>query len=109
MTLIVRTITSNQHREWIASRPSVSFLQLPEWGAVKVGWTSESLGWFDGVRLVGAGLVLYRSVPKIKARSLAYIPEGPDIDWLRERLLGATLDDWLSPLLAHCKARGAFQ
>ncbi len=109
MTLIVRTITSNQHREWIASRPSVSFLQLPEWGAVKVDWTSESLGWFDGVRLVGAGLVLYRSVPKIKARSLAYIPEGPDIDWLRERLPGATLDDWLNPLLAHCKARGAFQ
>ncbi|MFZ4496948.1 MAG: lipid II:glycine glycyltransferase FemX [Candidatus Nanopelagicales bacterium] len=109
MTLIVRTITSNQHREWIASRPSVSFLQLPEWGEVKVGWTSESLGWFDGVRLVGAGLVLYRSVPKIKARSLAYIPEGPDIDWLRERLPGATLDDWLNPLLAHCKSRGAFQ
>ena len=109
MRLTVRTITSNQHREWVASRPSVSFLQLPEWGAVKVGWTSESLGWFDGVRLVGAGLVLNRSVPKIKARSLAYIPEGPDIDWLRERLPGATLDDWLNPLLAHCKARGAFQ
>ncbi|MCX6423622.1 MAG: peptidoglycan bridge formation glycyltransferase FemA/FemB family protein [Actinobacteria bacterium] len=109
MTLIVRTITANQHREWVASRPSVSFLQLPEWGEVKVGWTSESLGWFDGARLVGAGLVLYRPVPKIKARSLAYIPEGPDIDWLRERLPGATLDDWLNPLLAHCKARGAFQ
>lgn len=109
MTLIVRTITANQHREWNASRPSVSFLQLPEWGEVKVGWTSESLGWFDGARLVGAGLVLYRPVPKIKARSLAYIPEGPDIDWLRERLPGATLDDWLHPLLAHCKARGAFQ
>ena len=109
MTLTVRTITSNQHREWVASRPSVSFLQLPEWGAIKVGWTSESLGWFDGARLVGAGLVLYRPVPKIKARSLAYIPEGPDIDWLRERLQGATLDDWLNPLLAHCKARGAFQ
>lgn len=108
MTLTVRAITANQHREWIASRPSVSFLQLPEWGEVKVGWTSESLGWFAGGRLVGAGLVLYRAIPKLKIRSLAYLPEGPDIDWLRERLPAITLDDWLNPLLAHCKSRGAF-
>ena len=108
MSLVVRIITARQHREWIAARPSVSFLQLPEWGEVKVGWTSESLGWFDGGRLVGAGLVLYRSIPKLKIRSLAYLPEGPDIDWLRERVPAATLDDWLNPLLAHCKSRGAF-
>lgn len=68
----------------------------------------ESLGWFAGGRLVGAGLVLYRAIPKLKIRSLAYLPEGPDIDWLRERLPAITLDDWLNPLLAHCKSRGAF-
>jgi len=52
--------------------------------------------------------VLYRPVPKIPQRSLAYIPEGPNIDWRRERLPQADLPDWLQPLAAHCKAQGAF-
>lgn len=109
MTLTVRPITAAQHREWISQRPFVSFLQLPEWGALKVGWRHESLGWFEGSRLIGAGLVLYRPVPKIPGRSLAYLPEGPDIDWVRDRHPALELTDWLSPLLAHCKDRGAFQ
>ena len=78
--LTVRAITGQQHAEWVAARASVSFLQVPEWGAVKTGWRSESLGWFLGSRLVGAGLVLYRPVPKVPGRVLAYLPEGPDID-----------------------------
>ena len=109
MVLTVRSITANEHREWISRRPSVSFLQLPEWGSVKVGWNSESVGWFDGSTIIGAGLVLYRPIPKLESRSLAYIPEGPDIDWLGEVHPEATLDNWLEPLLAHCKAKGAFQ
>lgn len=109
MTLTVRAITADQHRAWVAHRPSVSFLQLPEWGQVKAGWRSESLGWFDGQRLVGAGLVLYRPVPRLPQRSLAYLPEGPDIDWLREEHPGFGLDAWLTPLLAHCRSQGAFQ
>ncbi len=109
MTLTVRAITAGQHSDWIAGRPFVSFLQLPEWGELKTGWRSESLGWFDGSRLVGAGLVLYRPVPRLPQRSLAYLPEGPDIDWLREEHPRLTLDDWLAPLLSHCRAAGAFQ
>lgn len=109
MTLTVRAISAEQHRAWIASRPSVSFLQLPEWGRVKAGWRPQSIGWFQGSTLVGAGLVLYRPIPKLKSRSLAYLPEGPDIDWLRERLPNAPLREWLDPLVAHCKAEGAFQ
>lgn len=109
MTLTVRAITADQHRSWIASRPSVSFLQLPEWGQVKAGWRSESLGWFRGSRLIGAGLVLYRPVPRLPQRSLAYLPEGPDIDWLGVEHPDVRLDDWLAPLTAHCHARGAFQ
>lgn len=109
MTLTVRAISAEQHRVWIASRPSVSFLQLPEWGRVKAGWRPQSIGWFQGSTLVGAGLVLYRPIPKLKSRSLAYLPEGPDIDWLRERLPNAPLREWLDPLVAHCKAEGAFQ
>jgi lipid II:glycine glycyltransferase (peptidoglycan interpeptide bridge formation enzyme) len=109
MTLAVRVITRAQHLEWVARRPTVSFLQLPEWGDVKAGWRSESLGWFLGSRLVGAGLVLYRPVPRLPQRSLAYLPEGPDIDWLREEHPGIALDAWLTPLLAHCRSQGAFQ
>lgn len=109
MTLTVRAITPDQHRAWIATRPSVSFLQLPEWGQVKAGWRSESLGWFRGSRLVGAGLVLNRPVPKLPQRSLAYLPEGPDIDWLGVEHPDLVLRDWLTPLAQHCRSRGAFQ
>ena len=101
MTLAVRVITRAQHLDWVARRRTVSFLQLPEWGDVKAGWRSESLGWFLGSRLVGAGLVLYRPVPRLPQRSLAYLPEGPDIDWRREEHPGISLDAWLTPLLAH--------
>lgn len=109
MTLTVRVITADEHAAWVAGRPWVSFLQLPEWAGVKVGWQSESLGWFDGGQLVGAGLALYRPVPRLPQRSLAYLPEGPDVDWLGERLPSHTLTDWLTPLISHAQARGAFQ
>ena len=111
MTLAVRAITPAAHLEWIGSRPSVSFLQTPAWGRLKAraGWRPESLGWFDGDRLVGAGLVLYRPVPRLRRRSLAYLPEGPDIDWLGERLPAYALSDWLDPLVRHLRSAGAFQ
>ena len=80
----------------------MSFLQLPGWGAVKPEWTSESLGFFDGSTLVGAGLVLYRQLPRLK-RYLAYLPEGPVLDWT-SNLVG----DQLQALSRHVKARGAF-
>jgi lipid II:glycine glycyltransferase (peptidoglycan interpeptide bridge formation enzyme) len=108
MSLTVRAITADQHAEWVSHRESVSFLQLPEWGSVKTGWRPESIGWFEHSRLVGAGLVLYRPVPRMPRRSLAYLPEGPDIDWFRAELPHVSLDDWLRPLLHHCRDRGAF-
>ncbi|MGH3416159.1 MAG: lipid II:glycine glycyltransferase FemX [Actinocrinis sp.] len=85
---------------------AVSFLQCPSWGSVKSGWDSESLGWFDGARLVGAALVLYRRLPRSR-RCLAYLPEGPIIDWYGERT-GVELVDWLRPLVAQLHRRGAF-
>jgi vancomycin resistance protein VanK len=80
----------------------VSFLQTPGWGGVKTEWRSESLGWFDGRRLVGAGLVLHRPVPRFERFTLAYLPQGPDIDWTGE------IAGWLDPLAARLKASGAF-
>jgi lipid II:glycine glycyltransferase (peptidoglycan interpeptide bridge formation enzyme) len=104
--LSVRSITAAEHLAYVRNRPSVSFLQVPSWAAVKAEWSHESLGWFEGTTLVGAGLVLLRQVPRLK-RYLAYLPEGPDLDWLGERTPYA-LDCWLTPMAAHLKSRGAF-
>jgi lipid II:glycine glycyltransferase (peptidoglycan interpeptide bridge formation enzyme) len=103
VSITVRTITAERHILFNASQPSVSFLQTPAWAAVKSEWRSESLGWFDEAdRLVGAGLVLYRQLPRVK-KYLAYLPEGPTIDW-EAHDIGA----WLTPLAEHVKAAGAF-
>ncbi|MEH3034631.1 MAG: peptidoglycan bridge formation glycyltransferase FemA/FemB family protein [Aeromicrobium erythreum] len=100
-TLEVRTITTAEHLAFVAGRDSVSFLQTPAWAAVKAEWRGESIGWLDGGRLVGAALVLYRKVPRID-RYLAYLPEGPAIDWTGD------LSRWLDPLVRHLKGQGAF-
>jgi lipid II:glycine glycyltransferase (peptidoglycan interpeptide bridge formation enzyme) len=102
-TLSVREITPAEHLAFLRDQDSVSFLQTPAWGEVKSEWQRESIGWFDGGgRLVGAALVLYRRLPRLK-RSLAYLPEGPVIDWAAE-----DLDDWLTVMTRHLRARGAF-
>lgn len=104
--LAVRQISREDHLAAIAARPSVSFLQTPAWGQVKSEWKSESIGWFDGDDIVGIGLVLYRQVPRMR-RFLAYLPEGPDIDW-KGAAHAVDLERWLTPLVAHVKSQGAF-
>ncbi|MCZ4099369.1 peptidoglycan bridge formation glycyltransferase FemA/FemB family protein [Streptomyces sp. So13.3] len=98
----VGPISAAEHLEFVRAQRSVSFLQTPAWGRVKTEWRSESLGWFDGRRLVGAGLVLHRPVPRFERFTLAYLPEGPVIDWAGD------IDAWLDPLAAYLKAHGAF-
>jgi lipid II:glycine glycyltransferase (peptidoglycan interpeptide bridge formation enzyme) len=105
-SLAVRTISAEEHLDFLRSRESASFLQTPAWAKVKQEWRSESIGWSlagspDG-ELVGVALVLYRQLPKVK-RYLAYLPEGPVIDWDSEDL-GA----WLVPMARHLGERGAF-
>ena len=100
--LTLRPISAQEHREFIASRSSASFLQTPAWAAVKSEWKAESIGWIRGSELVGVGLVLYRQLPRVK-RYLAYLPEGPVIDWS-----GDDLESWLVPMVAHLKRQGAF-
>lgn len=104
MKLRLRTITPEEHLAFIQSRPSTSHMQVPAWGQVKAEWRSESIGWFDDSgRIVGSGLVLYRQLPRVK-RYLAYLPEGPVIDWF-DRELDTR---WLQPMLTHLKSQGAF-
>ncbi|MGA9748237.1 MAG: peptidoglycan bridge formation glycyltransferase FemA/FemB family protein [Nocardioides sp.] len=111
--LTVRTITPDEHLAHVREQRSASFLQTPAWGEVKSEWRRESLGWFrdasatghgsaQGGELVGSALVLYRQLPKVK-RFLAYLPEGPVIDWSSDDLSG-----WLAPLTGHLRRAGAF-
>jgi lipid II:glycine glycyltransferase (peptidoglycan interpeptide bridge formation enzyme) len=114
--LTVRTITAEEHLAVVQSlsKPaagtpagSASFLQTPAWAAVKPEWKAESIGWVSrsttgSESLVGAALVLYRQLPKVR-RYLAYLPEGPLLDWTSEDLRA-----WLDPMTAHLKGKGAF-
>jgi lipid II:glycine glycyltransferase (peptidoglycan interpeptide bridge formation enzyme) len=100
--LTVRSITDDEHLAFLRAQRSASFLQTPAWGRVKSDWRRESIGWFRDGEVVGAALVLYRQLPKVR-RYLAYLPEGPVIDWA-DSDLGA----WLEPMVAHLKQAGAF-
>ncbi|WP_067431356.1 lipid II:glycine glycyltransferase FemX [Nocardioides jensenii] len=100
--LTVRTITPDEHLAFLREQRSASFLQTPAWGAVKAEWRRESIGWFRGDELAGAALVLYRQLPKVK-RFLAYLPEGPVIDWSDPNLAA-----WLAPMVTHVRKAGAF-
>jgi lipid II:glycine glycyltransferase (peptidoglycan interpeptide bridge formation enzyme) len=102
VSLTVGPISAAEHLAFVQTQRSVSFLQTPAWGRVKTEWRSESLGWYDGRQLVGAGLVLWRPVPRLDRFTLAYLAEGPAIDWTGE------IDAWLDPLAGYLKAHGAF-
>ncbi len=98
----VRTISAATHLDYIRSQSSASFLQTLAWGQVKREWRSESIGWHRGEELVGVGLVLYRRLPLV-TRSLAYLPEGPLLDWT-----DPALPELLRAMTAHLKSQGAF-
>jgi lipid II:glycine glycyltransferase (peptidoglycan interpeptide bridge formation enzyme) len=102
VALTLRPISADEHRAFVREQAWTSFLQTPAWATVKSEWRAESLGWYDGDRLVGAGLVLYRQLPKLK-RYLAYLPEGPVIDWDAD-----DLEAWLAPMTEHLRGQGAF-
>ncbi len=104
--IIVRPVTEAEHLAFLRGRSSASFLQTPAWGRVKAEWRRQSVGFFDGPpddqRLAGVALVLYRHLPRTK-RCLAYLPEGPVLDWDV-----ADLAPWLDALATHAKSEGAF-
>ena len=100
--LTLRPISADEHRRFVADQPAASFLQTPAWGEVKTDWRAESIGWSRGGELVGAALVLYRQLPRLK-RFLAYLPEGPVIDWSSDDLAA-----WFAPMVDHLKRQGAF-
>lgn len=109
--IVVRKIEGAAHLAFLENRADpeqLSFLQAPAWGGVKPAWRSESLGWFDQGELVGTALVLCRDLPALPllgSRCLAYIPEGPTLDWFAD---GRVPADWLEPLVAYLRSARAF-
>ncbi|MGQ0623110.1 MAG: lipid II:glycine glycyltransferase FemX [Sporichthyaceae bacterium] len=107
MTLTIREITAAEHLAHLGDRGSASFLQTPAWGAVKREWRARSVGWQDSDgKVTGSALVLFRQIPKVR-RYLAYLPEGPVLDWA-SITSGAQLRAYLDPLLGYLKSQGAF-
>lgn len=107
--LSLRGITAAEHHGFVESGvlgDQTSFLQCPAWAQVKADWRSQSLGWFAGPTLTAVATVLYRPIPHTRW-SLAYLPEGPLIDWLGERD-PRPLADWLDPLVRHLRSRHVF-
>ncbi len=81
-SLVVRGISPADHLGFLRGPDGpagASFMQCPSWSGMRPGWRAESLGWFAGSRLCGVGLVSYRDVPLMGA--LAYLAEGPVVDW----------------------------
>jgi vancomycin resistance protein VanK len=52
--LTVRTISAEQHLEFLRRQRSASFLQTPAWGQVKSEWRRESIGWFRDASSLGS-------------------------------------------------------
>ncbi len=102
--LTVTATSADEHLAFLGGLRSASFLQTPAWGLVKAEWRHESIGWRDPTgHLVGAALVLHRPIPRLKRFTLAYLPEGPLIDWS-----DTDLGRWLDPMAAYLKQAGAF-
>nr|WP_179543036.1 peptidoglycan bridge formation glycyltransferase FemA/FemB family protein [Nesterenkonia xinjiangensis] len=107
--MTVHPISADEHAAFLAQHPTASFLQNPRWPQVKTDWRGESLGAFDGDRLVAATLVLHRrlplpsAVPVLGRKSLAYLAEGPVFD-AEEVALSALLP----AIVDHLKGQGAF-
>jgi lipid II:glycine glycyltransferase (peptidoglycan interpeptide bridge formation enzyme) len=102
MPLRVRTITYDQHLDFVRERP-ISFLQSPSWPGAMPGWVGHRVGWFTGAGdLVGVALVMLRVTPVVP-RYFAYLPEGPVLDWR-----SLALQDWLTPLVDHLRDQGAY-
>jgi len=98
----VRTISADEHLAHLQTLASASFLQTPAWAQVKPEWQAEFLGFFAGEVRIGVGLVLHRRLPRLK-KTLAYLPEGPVLDWSRD-----DLSDQLAAMTRHLQTGGAF-
>ena len=104
----VRRISAAEVAAYLTDRRDIPLQQRPSFAAVKAEWQHLFLGWFTqtgaraGEKMVGSAVVLLRPLPRTRY-TLAYIPEGPLLDWDSPDALTA-----LPPLLEVLRAHGAF-
>jgi lipid II:glycine glycyltransferase (peptidoglycan interpeptide bridge formation enzyme) len=96
-------LSTNAWDRFVTAFPGAHILQTSPWGTLKskFGWTTERVGLAyadndarDDVKLVAGAQVLFRRLPAGLGR-LAYVPEGPLLDWAnaeQTRALLSTLD-----------------
>lgn len=101
--LTVRPITAAQAQATLLELDG-SFYQTPAWAGSKGEWRRQFLGWFDGDHLVGAGVALGRSLPRVN-KSFIYLPEGPALPW---DLVSEDPARWIDPLQKWALGAGAF-
>lgn len=101
--LAIREITPQQYAEFLSAHPTASFLQNPRWSHVKEGWSGELLGVFDSEGLIATAGVLYRPLPILRHKFLAYVPEGPVFDPRK-----VAVEALLPSLVNHLRSSGAF-
>ncbi len=107
MSLSVHAISALEHRAYIAAHPKIPLRQTPGWARGFESCRTESIGWFEGDTLIGAGLVRYRGLPRLPMRTIAVLSGGPDIDWTGQRRPQHPLTYWTEPLGAFLRKRGA--
>ena len=94
-------LTEDEYLDFLTTQTDYSFLQTPAWGKIKTGWSYELLG-FKTDKLIGVGLVLYKTAPILFKYKLAYLPEGPILNW--DEFNPATLTE----LAKYLKAKNCF-
>lgn len=102
MSIQVRPISTATMNAYIDEHGAGSFLQTPGWSNAKPGWSSETVGFYDGDQLTGVALLLMRKVPYLK-RYFVYAPKGPVLDWSR-----SDVPNHLAALADYAKRKGAF-
>ena len=105
--MVLEPLPSLDPLEWDAFAqhyPQAHILQTGSWGALKAqfGWRAERVGLAQDGRLIAGAQLLYRRLPAGLGR-LAYVPQGPLVDWTDRTLVQALL----SALDSAARAKGA--
>ncbi|MFH1927468.1 MAG: peptidoglycan bridge formation glycyltransferase FemA/FemB family protein [Chloroflexota bacterium] len=78
---------------FVSASPDGHLLQTSCWGALKarLGWRVERVALIDGESIIAGAQVLYFQADPLRLFTLAYVPEGPVVDWQDEEVVRTLL------------------
>ncbi len=96
--LVTFEITASEWNTFVASHPQGHILQTPAWADLKCafGWSAARVGIRQtgatpgdgaGSPIIAGAQILFRPLP-LGLATIAYIPEGPLVDWHDDSLVG---------------------